>query len=118
MSGKKKLFFCRTRAVRCVIGTPIQLQHFFFSKKFFFGGKWGKIFFDPPGGPGYPRLPRVPCPNYFAIWAGRNRVLMSCEGCPTQVKFAEPRFFFYFDQNGLDLFEQIFGSTVGTFSKP
>ena len=54
MSGKKKLFFCQTRAVRCVIGTPIQLQHFFFRRNFFLGGKCGKIFFGPPDDP---RLP-------------------------------------------------------------
>jgi hypothetical protein len=54
----------------------------------------------------------------FGIYGGRKLVLIKIQGCPTQVKFAEPNFFFYFDQNGLDLFEQIFGSTVGTFSKP
>jgi hypothetical protein len=56
--GQKKKKNCRTRAVRCVICTSIELQHFFFQKIFFFWGKFGKICFGPPDPPD--RTPTTP----------------------------------------------------------
>jgi hypothetical protein len=118
MSGKKKSIFCRTRAAGYVICTSIQLQHLFFARIFFFWGKFGKIFFDPPAAPGYPQLPPVPCPNLRGLWGGRPLVPKKIQRCLSQAKNAEMHDFLYFDLNGPTVLGQIFGPTVGVFSKP
>jgi hypothetical protein len=55
--GQKKIIFCRTRAVRYVIGTLIKVQRFVFQKIFLYG-KVGENMFWPPQPP--PDAPQTP----------------------------------------------------------